>query len=217
MTHSFLENLDWRQAEKNFDSTRKVSDDDLKRILEAVRFAPSSYGLQPYHVYVVSNLELQEKLKQHAWGQSQVTDCSHFLVFACRLDLQDRIDKYEEMSGAPKEYMDFMRGFGDRITADPAALKAWADKQTYIALGFAMAACAELEIDSCPMEGFSAPEFDQVLEIGKSAATENIGGLDLELAKNLGSSVCLALGYRAEEPQHPKVRYSEDDLFSFVK
>jgi nitroreductase len=207
MDSSFLAHLDWRFATKAFDPTKKVSQDYLDKILEAVHLAPASYGLQPYHVYVVTNDSLREKLKEKGYNQGQVTDASHFLIFASRTDLDERIEQYFTLATqgdaqkreAMKDYEGMMKGFAQSLS--PPTEKAWADRQTYIALGFALAACAELEIDSCPMEGFDPPAYDQILE----------------LPANMKSVVCLAIGYRKEDPKFPKVRFSKEDLFSWVK
>jgi len=84
---SFLGNLNWRYATKKFDITQKVSDVDLEKITEAIRLTPTSFGLQPYHFYIITNQEIKEKIQAVAWNQSQVGTSSHLLVFAARTDL----------------------------------------------------------------------------------------------------------------------------------
>ena len=130
--------------------------------------------------------------------------CSHLLVFCARTDLQDRIEAYfqiasngdDEVRANLKGYEDMMRGFfADK---DENFVYAWARNQAYIAHGFALAACAELKIDSCPMEGFDPSAVDEILA----------------LPDYLKSVVMLPIGYREVDPHHPKVRYPEDDLFS---
>jgi len=203
---AFLDNLNWRYATKAFDTAKKVSEEDLQKILEAVRLSPSSFGLQPFHVHVVSNQTTKDELKTHAWGQAQFSDASHILVFSGRTDLMERINQLMHMAseGNPeareqmKAYENMMIGFAD--ARDPAWIKNWAERQAYIALGFAMAACAELQIDSCPMEGFDPAAFDKVLK----------------LPDHFKSVVTLAVGYRKEPATPPKKRFSGEDLFSKV-
>jgi nitroreductase len=158
---SFLTQLDWRFAAKDFNPSKKVSDENLQKILDAIRLSPSSFGLQPFHIHVVTNPETKQKIRQNAWNQPQVENCSHLLVFSSRTDiLEKRIDDLIEiMSGGNEQvkmnlavYEELMTGFLGKL--DRTQMKSWADRQTYIALGFAMAACAELSVDSCPMEGF---------------------------------------------------------------
>lgn len=207
MENNFLSSLEWRNAQKSFDPNKKVEDKNIEKILYAIRMAPSSYGLQPYHIHVVTNAELKLKLKEKAFGQAQVSDASHFVVFLSRLDLDDRIDKYFDISSGEnaesrekmKPYEDMMKSFSAGKTEEQ--IKNWADRQTYIALGFAMVACAELGIDSCPMEGFSPTDFDTILE----------------LPSNMKSVVSLAIGYRKEDPSFPKMRFPDEDLFTIVR
>ena len=201
---SFISQLEWRHATKGFDSAKKVSEEDLKKILHSIRLAPTSFGLQPFHVEIIKNAELKQSLQPHAWHQKQIVTCSHLLVFVAHNDIEKRIDEYFTLiSGGNadaraklKDYEGMMKSsFANRSAEEK---KSWAQKQAYITLGFAMAACAELSIDSCPMEGFVPAEFDK----------------QLNLKSNEFSSVILALGYRDPAvPNMPKVRFSEKDLF----
>lgn len=201
---SFLENLQWRFATKQFDAEKKVSDADLEKILEAIRMSPSSFGLQPFHVHVITQNELKQQLREHSWNQPQVTDASHVLVFSARLDLSDRIDMLMELytngdeskREQMKQYEMMMRGFSEN--RDDQWLYNWAAKQSYIAMGFAMAACAELQIDSCPMEGIDASKYDEILQH----------------PAHLKTTFALPIGYRKDGPARPKVRFAKEDLFS---
>ncbi len=184
---SFLSNLNWRYATKKFDTNKKVSDTDLEKVLEAIRLTPTSFGLQPYHFYVVSNPEVKEKIQAVSWNQPQIGSSSHIIVFAARTDLLVNNDEYFIlMSGGNPEIRSSMKGFEDMlvggITMHENANDSWAARQAYIAHGFAMAACAELEIDSCPMEGFDP------------VAVGNILGLP----ESQKAVVMLPIGYRAE-------------------
>jgi nitroreductase len=201
---SFLSNLNWRYAVKKFDPARQVSEEDLSKILEAIRFAPSAYGLQPYHIFVVRDAELRAKLKSKSYLQSQITDSSVLLIFCADSDIGNRIGAYIELASggdvlAKTKLMPtalIMRGGVGSLKGETA--RAWLNKQLGIALGFGLAAAAELKIDACPMEGFST-----------SGVVEA-----LQLPSNLIPTAYLALGYRAEEPKRPKVRFSEKDLFT---
>ncbi len=203
---SFLSQLDWRFATKQFDATKKVSDGTLDRILGAVRMAPTSFGLQPFRVFVISDPEVRAKIGAAAWSQPQVTEASHLLVFTARTDVAARAAEYIELASggdvAAKENLagltDMLQGFAAKL--DEATAFAWASKQAYIALGFAMAAASELEVDSCPMEGFDPAAVDTILA----------------LPENFRSVVMLPVGYRAEGPAYPKVRFPDSDLFSWI-
>ena len=201
---SFLSNLNWRHAAKKFDSSKPIADDGIEAVLEAIRLAPTSFGLQPFHVTVVTNAELKEKLKALAWGQDQITSCSHLLVFSSRTDLVPRAEAFLELvSGGNEEVKEKIKVYADMIRGSvasktPDALREWAARQAYIALGFGLAACAELQIESCPMEGFDAAGY-------KTA---------LGLAEHFDPQVVLAIGSRSPDAEiRPKVRFTKEDLF----
>jgi nitroreductase / dihydropteridine reductase len=101
---SFLSNLSWRYATKKFDSTKKISAENIEKVLEAIRMTPTSFGLQPYHFYVVTNQEIKDKIQAVAWNQPQVGTCSHLIVFAVRTDLKQTKEEYFTlMSGGNPE------------------------------------------------------------------------------------------------------------------
>lgn len=205
---AIINNLNWRYATKKFDATRKISDHDLETIKEAIRLSPSSYGLQPYKILIIETPELRAKLQPAAWGQSQIVDASHLIIFANQTNFGDNgIDSYAnnvvETRGIPAEsiqgYVDLMKS---KISALPLETKNhWTSKQTYIALANLLNAAAELKIDATPMEGFEAEKVNEVLGLDKLG---------------LNASVIAALGYRHEEDatQHfKKVRKSNEELF----
>ncbi len=206
-----LENRNWRYATKKFDRNKQVSDENLELLLEATRLSASSYGLQPYHVFVITDKEIREKLKPVSWGQSQITDASHLLVFAgvTNFDaslIDDYLMNVSQTRNIPethlKEYGDFMKS---NILDLPSETKqTWAAKQVYLALGNVMQAAAELQIDTCPMEGFEAEKYDEILNLNE---------------KGLSTVLVLPVGYRAEEDdtQHlPKVRKTKEELFTHI-
>ena len=184
-----LENLNWRYATKKMNGTI-VPQDKVDTILEAARLAPSSSGLQPYEIIVISNKELLEKIKPVANGQSQITDCSHLLVFAAwDTYTEDRINevfkRHSIERNMPESVSDAYRimliGAYPNRPAEENYIHA--AKQAYISLGIAMAAAAEVKVDATPMEGFDHNALDELLNLKE---------------KGLRTAVLLPLGYRDE-------------------
>ena len=186
---SLIEDLQWRHAVKAYDSTKKVSEEDLNKILEAARLAPTSSGLQPFRLIVVENQELKEKMVKGALNPEVMRDCSHVLVFAAWDNYsEEKIDKVydyhtdvrELPRGRFNSYTDQLKViYGAQAAEENFAHTA---RQTYIALGLAMAQAAELKIDSTPAEGFSNEVVDEILglkELGlKSVALLYLGYRD---------------------------------------
>ncbi len=208
---SLIQDLNWRYATKNMNG-ETVSAEKLETILAATNLAATSYGLQPFTVLVVTNEELKAKLQAAAYGQPQVGSSSAVLVFAVPLkitaeDIAAFINLVATTRSIPVEALD---GYKGMILGTVGALPAeqqqiWAAKQAYIALGTALAAAAEQKVDACPMEGFDAPQFDEILGL-----TE----------KGLKAVVIMPIGYRSEDDataQYIKVRKPESELFHFVK
>ncbi|MEC7265143.1 MAG: NAD(P)H-dependent oxidoreductase [Bacteroidota bacterium] len=209
--NTVLEHRTWRYATKKFDPSKKVSDQDLETLLEATRLSASSYGLQPYHIFVITDQETKEKLKPASWGQSQITDASHLIVFANFTDFgEELVDGFLNNVGETRNIpLESLKGYSDLMKSKlmdlPAESKsAWTTKQAYIAFSNMMHAAAELKIDTCPMEGFEAEKYNEILGL-----TE----------KNLNAAVVLPIGYRSEEDdtQHwAKVRKSKETLFTHI-
>ncbi len=188
---SLLENLQWRHAVKAYDSTKKVSAEDLEKILEAARLAPTSSGLQPFRIIVVENQDLKEKMVKGALNPEVMKDCSQVLVFAAWDSYSDEkidevYDRHTEERDLPKgrfsSYTDKLKQIYGAQTAEENF--AHTARQTYIALGLAMAQAAELKVDSTPAEGFSNEVVDEILglkELGlKSVTLLYLGYRDLE-------------------------------------
>jgi nitroreductase len=186
-----LQNLQWRYATKKYDATKKVSQEDVDKIVEAARLAPTSSGLQQFRVLVVSNQELKDKMVPIANGQQIVADASHVLIFAAwdkytaeRIDTM--FDRTTEERGLPQgrfsSYTDMLKNV--YLNQTPEQNFAHTSRQSYIGLGMAMAQAAELKIDSTPMEGFDNAQLDELL------------GLE---AKGLKSVTLLPIGYRDAE------------------
>ncbi|WP_312992623.1 NAD(P)H-dependent oxidoreductase [Chryseobacterium flavum] len=167
---SLIEDLNWRHAVKAYDPTKKVSQEDLNTILEAARLAPTSSGLQPFRVIVVESQELKEKMVAGALNPEVMRDSSHVLVFAAWDSYSN--EKIDKVYDYHTDVRDLPRGrFGsytDKIkeiygAQTPEEHFAHTARQTYIALGIALAQAAELKIDSTPAEGFSNDVVDEVL------------------------------------------------------
>lgn len=205
---AFLTNQNWRYATKKFDASKKISTEDLNTLKEAIRLSSSSYGLQPYKVIFVENPELRAKIQPAAWGQSQIVDASHLIVFANitnfgNAEIDNALNNFTSTRGLPS---DALNGYGDfmksKISNLPVeARNTWTSKQTYLALGNLLNAAAELKIDVTPMEGFEPALVNEILGL------EKLG---------LNASLIATIGYRHEgdETQHyKKVRKSNEELF----
>ena len=186
-----IQKLQWRYAAKKLDPARPVPDEKVERILEAVRLTASSSGLQPYELIVVTNPELRAQIKPHAWGQQQITDCSHLLVFAAWDNYTvERINMMFDLVNEERGFMnEGWENYRQQILAtypgrDAETNYQHAARQAYIGVGTALIAAAEEEVDSTPMEGFDPAKVDEIL------------GLK---ARGLRSVVMIPLGYRAAE------------------
>lgn len=208
---SLIEDLNWRYATKNMNG-ETVSEEKLDAILAATNLAATSWGLQPFTVLVVSNEEIKVKLQAAAYGQTQVGSSSSVLVFAVPLEITTAdIEKFINLIATTRsipvesldEYKKIILGSVGPLPAEQQQI--WSAKQAYIALGTALAAAAEQKVDACPMEGFDAAQFDEILGL-----TE----------KGLKSVVIMPVGFRAADDataQYIKVRKPESELFHFVK
>ena len=205
---NFIQDANWRYATKKFDNAKKVSKEDLEVLKEAIRLSASSYGLQPYRVFIIENAAIREQIQPVAWGQSQIVDASHVIVFANITNFGDTeidasIANTAETRGLPadalKGYSDFMKS---KISTLPEETRnTWTSKQTYLALGNLLNAAAELKIDVTPMEGFEAEKVNDILGLDKLG---------------LNAALLATVGYRHEEDatQHYiKVRKSNEELF----
>jgi nitroreductase len=209
---SLLDTLKWRYACKKFNPSKKVSDQDIDFIKEAIQLSASSFGLQLYKVLVIEDHELKSILRPASWNQSQITDCSHLFVFCHYSQMtKNMVDEYAELrsriQNKSKEetmkYINYM--YGKVSTYSSAYFDAWASRQTYIALANLLTACGELKIDSCPIEGFEKDSYNQILGL---------------TALNLSASVVAAVGYRADdEPNqfNKKVRRPMEQIFEHIK
>lgn len=210
-TMTLNERLNWRYATKAMDPSKPVPQEKIDAIIEAVRLAPTSSGTQPFELFVVTNPDVRSRIRAAANDQSPITDGSHLFVFAAWDNYtEERIDEVVQLNKALRGDLPLIDQYYGNLKAgylprDPAINHDHAARQAYIALGFAMLAAAELEVDTTPMEGFDPPAVDEVLGLG---------------ALGLRSVVLLPLGYRNATGDWllpmPKARKSLDTLVTHV-
>ncbi len=208
-----IEQLKWRYAVKRFDANRKISDADWKTLETALILSPSSYGLQPWKFYVVTDETVKKKLQAHAWNQPQIVEASHLIVIAAKkdanpADIEKYINRVIEVRGTKREDLEILKGMmlsSQKMASENNFLNEWAARQCFIALGVILTATAMLGIDACPMEGFLPQEFDRVL------------GIDQE---GYAATVVCAVGYRNKEQDWlsklPKVRYENGEVVKHI-
>lgn len=171
----------WRYATKVFDTTKKVSDETINELLDAARLSPSWYGVQPWKFILIEDPSLRQKLRAASYDQSQVTDASHFVVFAAKTGYSEKdVDAYIESTAklqgvSPSDLTPLREGIMGSIVnrLQGAALANFAMNQTHIALGFFLEAAALKKVDACPMGGFDPAAYDEILglrELGLHAA-----------------------------------------------
>jgi|SRR5690554_87901 len=206
-----VNHLKWRYATKKYDTTKKVSQHHIDYIKEAVQLTASSYGMQPYKVLEITDPDLREELRPMAWNQAPITDASHLFIFCNKVAVKEEdIDAMMALR-AKKNPDDEERiaNYGKTLKRNlnvksPEVMFHWTAKQAYMGLSTALSACAELQIDSTPMEGFDADPINEKL------------GLKEE---GWNAAVLLAIGYRHEDDvaQHAeKVRKPVDVMFEEV-
>lgn len=209
---NIIESLKWRYATKEFDATKKLSPEQLNLLLESLRLSPSSFGMQPWKFILVNNTEVRAKLREAAWGQTQVTDASHLIVISVLKNVDENlIKKYikviSEVRGVSEENL---KGFEDMMIGavnmkSPEARIEWATRQAYIALGVLLTTAAHEQIDATPMEGFDPKKFDEILGLDKMG---------------LESKVMVALGFRSQNDgmaNAAKVRFPMEEVVVEIK
>lgn len=207
-----LDRLNWRYATKKMDPSKKVPQDKLDRIIDAVRLAPTSSGLQPFELIMVNDPAKRAEIQAIAWNQSQVTEGSHLMVFAAWDNYtEDRINMMFDLVNQERGFTNegweayrqqLLAGYPPR---DPQVNFEHAARQAYIGLGLAMTAAAFEEVDCTPMEGFDPAALDEILGLS---------------AKGLKSVAILPLGYRDADNDWlanlKKVRRAKEDFVSEV-
>jgi nitroreductase len=186
-----LQKLQWRYATKKMNPSKVVPQEKVDRIVEAARLAPTSSGLQPFEIIVVTNKEVREQIKPKAWGQAQITDGSHLLVFAAWDNYTaERINMMFDLTNAQRGttnegWEKYRQMLLTNYPARDAQINfEHAARQAYIGLGAAVIAAAFEEVDATPMEGFDPAALDEILNLS---------------ARGLRSVAILPLGYREED------------------
>lgn len=199
----------WRYATKKFDSDKTIDEKEMNILKESIRLSPSSYGLQLFKVLIIENKELKDKLKEVSFNQSQISDCSALFVFCnfTKVTSSD-IDGFIQLKSSVQDIMiSNLSKYGDflkstLLTMPSEEVSIWTANQVYIALGNLMTSCAALKIDSCPIEGFQADKYNDILNL-----------------KNMNAAVVASVGYRSNDDlsqESEKVRKNSASLFEHI-
>ena len=209
MEKTFMEAMDFRHACKIFDETKKISNEDIKYILETGRKSPSSFGQEPWKFLVITNPELKAKIRPFCWDQVQITSCSHLVIILAGIDAvkpeSGEVERKFKRREMPQEKLDFYLGLYAGHLKDTLSsnenIYSWTARQTYIALGNMMTAAAVKGIDSCPIEGFEKEKVEEILK--------------LDLSKYQLSCI-VPFGYRINE-QSTQLREPLQNVVEFIK
>jgi nitroreductase len=206
-----LDQLRWRYATKKFDPARKIAPKLWAQLEAAAVLAPSSYGLQPWRFIVITDPAMRKKLHPVSYNQAQILDASHLVVFAAKnpptpADVEGHIAQTARIRGVATTLLDgyrqMMLGSLARMSGPDA--HAWATRQTYIALGVFLSACALSGVDACPMEGFQPEKYGEILGLKE---------------KGLGAVVIATAGYRLLDDPAAKLaksRFAVEDVIEHV-
>lgn len=208
-----LQQLQWRYAVKKFDPDQKIPTQLWSVLEQSLILSPSSFGLQPWRFIVVQDSQVRQQLMPHSWGQRQVVDASHMVVFATNVQPSpEYVDRFlartAEVQGAE---LSSLQKFGDVIKGflagnnGPIDVPNWAIRQTYIALGQFMVSAAMLGIDTCPMEGIVPGKYDEILGL---------------VGSDYKTVVACPAGYRSSEDKYaskPKVRFPAIDVLQYIE
>ena len=186
-----IKSLEWRYACKKFDNNKILSDNQLDILKNAFNLTATSFGLQPIKLLIIKNKKIQESLVKHSFEQQQVANASHLLVICIQdyftlNDIDNYFDLEKEIRGTSEEILKPYRDQLKNIFENKSTIEKQksAINQAYIAIGNLMTVCALEKIDACPMEGFNAQKFDEILELRK---------------QNLKSVLLLPVGFRAKD------------------
>lgn len=206
-----LSALDWRYAVKRFDASKKISSNDWDVLAASLVKAPSSFGLQPWKFLVIETPEIRKQLQEVSWGQTQVTEASHFVVFTTRDHVDEKIvrEYIEDMARTRGLKPEALKGLEDMIVGyakgkDTSEIIRWTQKQAYIAMGFLLETAALIHVDAVPMEGLDPAAYDKILKL------EGTGWRTV---------AAVGLGYRHAEDQlqfAKKVRFPTEKIIQKV-
>lgn len=203
---SLVNAFQYRYATKRFDPSRKISPEHWSAIEQSTLLAPSSYGLQPWKLVVLTDQKRKDELPAMTFNQPQPKDCSHFVVFTVLKEMSEAyvdryVDRIVSVRGVTRESLAPMRRMiVTQLAMSKGQHSAWSSNQAYIALGFMLASAALLKIDACPMEGFDVMAYNRFFNLDKTDYT---------------TIFACALGYRASNDPvatMKKVRFHESDL-----
>lgn len=202
---NIIQDLNWRYATKRMNN-ETIAKDKFSIILEAIRLAPTSMGLQPFNVIIIEDKAIKEKMKVCCYNQPQITESAYMLVFAVwNGGYEEKTEEFIKLiSTTRKQTLESLAAYKNRLLSflENADKIEWASRQAYIALGVAISTCSLLKVDSTPMEGFDRTEIDKVLDLEKYG---------------LKSVVIMAIGNRDETNDYlmnlPKVRRADEDFF----
>lgn len=193
-----IKDLEWRYAVKKFDSSKEIEASKLETIKKAFNLTATSYGLQPIKMLILKNKDLQEQLVQYSFGQQQVAQASHLLIFCIEKNIDAEyisgyFNKVKKVRGTSDSVLEpFKEALVSEFSnMDTNEIQQWATNQAYLAMGNLLTICAAEQLDACPMEGFLPERYDELLDLS---------------SKGLSSVLVLPIGYRAE-----------DDMFSGLK
>lgn len=199
-----LEKLKWRYATKKFDPTKKLGETQLQVLKEAFNLTATSYGLQPIKLLIIADDSLKQRLVEHSWGQRQVADASHLLVFCIINDIDEQyvinyFERVKNIRNTPDEILKPFRSFltNDFNNKTSEEIKTWATKQAYLAMGNLLTVCALEGIDSCPMEGITPEKYDEVLQLPQ---------------KGLNAVLAMPVGFRAQDDMFANFKKVRKDL-----
>jgi len=190
--------LNWRYSTKIFDKNKNLSDNQIDKLIELTNLSASSYGLQPFKMVILKSKEVKNNLVASSYGQTNIGNSSHLVVFAMRTDIDENfinnyIKNISKHRNVPSESLEDFKNMliNSLLKKDRDDLYKWASNQIYIALGTFLIACASEKIDACPIGGFIPEEYDKKLELSKH---------------KLKSVVVTAIGHRSDEDkyQHKK-------------
>lgn len=207
-----FESLMWRYATHAFDKNKKISQADWDLVEDVLRLTPSTFGLQPWKFIVVQNVELRQKLLPYTWNQSQVLDCSHYIVFATLSQISEAyVMKYmKKVSDVRRAPLDLMAEYKNKIMGsvqgpiNEANIIHFTRRQAYIAMGSLLTSAALMRIDTCPIEGLDREKYDDLL---------GLKGTDYR------TIAAVACGYRSSEDRYAKlqkVRFEKSEIISHI-
>ncbi len=208
---ALLQNLSDRYATKAFNTNKKISAETLEALTDSLVLTPSSFGLQPWKFYIITDQATKDSLLPHSWNQPQITQCSHLIVLAAQSSMTEaHVDAFLQLTadtrGGVKQDLDQYRqiilGFLSNMTEEQILL--WNQKQVYVALGQLLLSAATLGIDTCPMEGIIPSKYDEILKLEGT---------------NYSTVLACPIGYRAADDKHAsleKVRFPKEQIVSHL-